>query len=138
MKTENETILFGTRILLMDSFANILPQKHCQFYLKQVQWPSTKNNLNIKLIRGWPLLTSLYSGTGPEKIIQIFYDWCTAFSGRPTPKPWIFTSCGRSKVGHWTSRAISIYWWPAHMLATPGFCVFFLQRLISLIFPIAL
>ena len=69
-----------------------------------------------------------------KMIIQ--YDWCTAFSGRPMPKPGIFTSCGRSKVGHWTSGAISIYWWPAHMLAM-AMC-FFWQKLISFIFAIAL
>ena len=37
MKTENEILLFGTRIRYLDSFANILPQKHCR-----VQWPSKK------------------------------------------------------------------------------------------------
>ena len=75
-----------------------------------------------------------------KMIIQIFYeyDWCTAFSGCPMPKPGIFTSCGRSKVGHWTSGAISIYWWPAHMLAMQGFCVFFGRKFISFIFPIVL
>ena len=59
---ETHNLMKETRILLLDIFANILPQKHCQLYFKQVQWPSTKNNSNIKLI-DWKLLTSLYSGT---------------------------------------------------------------------------